>query len=133
MSFSSDYTFENQLNLMFEFFYADKIRTSTGFNMIDLNSGNRSVKSQTFTKYNFFGQITYPINPIINSTLSGIFFYDDNITAFYTGPGVEISISDNITLSAFLQIFYFRYFSPLTNEKEWKNLNYAFLRAKWNF
>jgi hypothetical protein len=62
-----------------------------------------------------------------------MYFYDDNINAFYAGPGMEISLDNNITLSVFLQIFYYRYLIPFTQEKEWKNTNYAFLRLKYNF
>jgi hypothetical protein len=101
--------------------------------LTEINSGSRNVKSQAFTKYNFFGQLSYPLNPIINASLSGIYFYDKDISAFYAGPGVDISASNNITVSAFFQFFYFIYRNPLTLENEWKNANFAFLRAKWNF
>lgn len=133
LSFSSDYTFKNQLNLMVGFFYADKILTQTGMNFTDINTGNRDIKSQTFTHYNFFGQLTYPINPIINTSLSGVLFYDNNIVAYYIGPGFDLSLTNNITLSTLLQVFYFRYENPIAGNFENKHINYAFLRAKWNF
>lgn len=133
LSLSTDRTFNNDLTLMFEFFYADKTNVTSAMNILGFSTGSQNVKSQTFTHYNLFGQVSYPINPIINANISGMYMFDDTYKAIYAGPGVDISLSDNITLSALMQVFYYKMENAFINSEKWENLNFGYLRVKWNF
>ncbi len=131
-SVAVDYTLGSKTSMMFEFFYNDNVQKSaTSF--LGMYEGSQNVKTLSFTKYNIFGQLTYPVLPILNTTLAGMYFFDDNLTGFFAGPSVELSLGDNLTLSTFFQAFGFRYENPYTKEKEWLNSTYAYLRMKWNF
>lgn len=131
-SLALDYSFKNQTYLMFEFFYNSNVQLLSS-SFLNFYGGTQNVKTLTFTKYNAFGQFTYPINPIINTTLAGMYFFDKDLTGFYVGPSAEFSLSNNLSLSAFFQFFAFKYENPLTRKKEWLKSNFAFLRLKWNF
>jgi len=131
LSLSTDRTFNNGLTLMFEFFYADKTSFTSVLNIF--STDNQNIKTQTFTHNNFFGQVSYPINPIINANVSGMYMFDDTYKAIYAGPGIDISLSNNITLSALMQVFYYTMENAFINSEKWKNLNFGYLRVKWNF
>ena len=62
-----------------------------------------------------------------------MFFYDKDLMGFFTGPSVDISLGDNLSLGVIMQFFAFRYENPYTMKDEWANVNYSFLRLKWNF
>lgn len=131
-SITLDYSFPSQAMVMFEFFYNSNVQLpSTSF--LSFYAGSQNVKTLTFTKYNAFGQFSYPITPIINATFAGMYFMDENLMGYFIGPNIDFSLGDNVSLSAYFQFFAFRIENPLTNENEWSNSNFAFLRLKWNF
>jgi hypothetical protein len=131
-SITMDYSFSNQLGLMFEFFYNSNVQLP-GTSFLNFYAGTQNVKTLTYTKYNAFGQVSYPFTPIINTAFAAMYFTDENLTGFFLGPNVDISLGDNLTLSAYFQFFAFRIENPFTLENEWSNSNFAFLRIKWNF
>jgi len=131
-SLTLDYSFSNETYLMFEFFYNSNVQLS-GNSLTNLSTGTQHVKTLAFTKYNAFGQVSYPLNPLVNTTFAGMYFFDENLMGFYAGPSIEVSMTDNLSLSAFFQFFAFRYENPLTQKEEWTKSYYAFLRLKWNF
>lgn len=131
-SLAMDYSFSNQTYLMFEFFYNSNIQLSAS-SLLNFYGGTQSVKTLTITKYNAFGQVTYPVNPIINTTLAGMYFFDKDITGLFIGPSADVSLGDNLSLAAFFQFFAFKYDNPITLKMEWSKSNFAFLRLKWNF
>ena len=118
--------------MMFEFLYNDNVQPA-GASFLGLYEGSQNVKTLSFTRYNIFGQVSYPILPILNGTLAGMYFFDDNLIGFFTGPSAELSLGDNLTLAAFFQIFAYKFENPYTAKQEWINSNFAFLRLKWNF
>lgn len=131
-SITMDYSFSNQLMLMFEFFYNSNVQLP-GTSFLSFYAGTQNVKTLTFTKYNVFGQASYPITPIINTAFAGMYFTDENLTGFFLGPNIDFSLGDNLSLATYFQFFAFRIENPFTLEDEWSNSNFAFLRVKWNF
>ena len=131
-SIAVDYTLGSKTSMMFEFFYNSKVQLS-GASLFSLYEGSQNIKTLSFTRYNIFGQVSYPIIPILNATLSGMYFFDNDLIGFFAGPSVELSLGDNLSLATFLQSFAFKYENPFTLKKEWLNATYAYLRLKWNF
>ncbi len=131
-SLTLDYSFSNQTYLMFEFFYNSNVQLP-GTSFLNFYTGTQNVKTLTFTKYNAFGQVTYPVNPIINTTFAAMYFFDDNLMGVFAGPSVEISLTNNLSLATYFQFFAFKYENPFAQKKEWTKSNFAFLRIKWNF
>jgi hypothetical protein len=62
-----------------------------------------------------------------------MYFTDENLMGFFLGPNIDISLGDNLSLSAYFQFFAFRIENPITSGNEWSNSNFAFIRLKWNF
>jgi hypothetical protein len=133
MSLATDYTFRNETSVMFEFLYAQKTFIPTQSSMLYLYSGTQNSKTQALARYNFFGQIRYPISPILSATLSGMCYYDEKRVGFYAGPSVEVSLGNNLTLSSYFQFFSFRVENLQTFRDEWVKANFAYLRLKYNF
>ena len=131
-SLTLDFTTAGNLGLMLEVFYVNRINLAVT-DLLGTTGGSQNIKSLALTKYNLFGQVTYPVTPIVNATLAGMFFYDKDLIGFFTGPSVDISLGDNLGLGLISQFFAFRYENPYTMKDEWANVNYVFLRLKWNF
>jgi hypothetical protein len=128
-SLSADYTFENRLTLMGEFFYTNN--TPKNFSSFaGYYSAPLTVKNLSFVKYNFFVQASYPITHLLNTSLATIFFPD--FSGYYLGPSVSYSLSDNIDFSCFLQSFSANI--PISNGiLSRQTFNLLFLRIKANF
>jgi len=133
LSLAADYSFSNEAMLTGEFLYNSNVLFPQGSNFLSLYSGNQNVKTLSYTKYNLFGQFTYPLLPIFKVGLAGMYFFDNNLNGFYTGPDLDLSLGDNSTLSLYLQVFAFKANDTFTGDKKWVNGNFAFLRYKWNF
>lgn len=125
-SLSADYSFQNNLYL-----HAGGLFNSSGQNTnvgsLDfLGAGERSPKQLSQGKYALFGQISYPITPLWNSTISSIVNPADG--SIYLGPSLSYSILENIDLMLMGQLF-------TGNENtEYGDLGQAiYLRAKWSF
>ena len=131
-SLAVDYTLGSKTSMMFEFFFNNNVQLSN-ISFFTMYGGSQNVKTLAFTRYNIFGQVTYPIIPILNGTLAGMLFYDKGLMGFFVGPSIDLSLSDDLTLGMVCQIFTFRYENSYTTKKEWLNSNFAFLRLKWNF
>ena len=132
ISLACDYSFPDQTTLMFEFMYNSNV-TLTGSSFLSFYAGTQNVKSLTFTKYNAFGQVTYPVTPLLNASLSGMYFWDDALKGGYLGPSLEYSVGDNTSLGLYYQFFAFGIKLGSTGDTEKANSSFAFIRLKWNF
>jgi hypothetical protein len=99
-----DYTLNNGL-----YMHASALYNSTGTTgkaggstMLDLR--NISVKDFTRARYSLFGELAYPVTPLVRADLAGIFNPCDR--SFYVGPSVDISLTNNISLLLLAQLFY---------------------------
>jgi hypothetical protein len=63
-----------------------------------------NAKTLTRSKFDLFGQLSYPVSPLINLDLSCIFNPYDK--SGYVGPTMNISLTDNITLGLVGQLFW---------------------------
>jgi hypothetical protein len=133
LSLAADYSFANQLYLLFELLYNNNVLLPVESSVSNFYYGSQSVKTLSYSKYNFFAQITYPITPILKSSASGMFFTDEYLKGFYAGPTLELSLGDNLTLSGIYQRITFQTKSPVSGNKMKMTSNYAFARLKWNF
>jgi len=130
-SVSFDYTFPNSTRLMAEFLYSsnDLINLSTSFTSIF--SETTTVRNMAFSRLSTLLSFTYPVHPLLNLSVSGMYFY--KITGFYIGPNMDLSLGNNLDLSLYWQ--YFNMF--LAREKQIMlddvAINYLFLRLKYNF
>lgn len=95
-----------------------------GNNMLDIK--NISVKDFTKARYSLFGQVSYPINPLVKADLAGIFNPCDK--SFYIGPSIDISLTQNLYLLLIAQLFYG------ADGTEYGDYGkFWYLRLKWSF
>lgn len=96
-SMSFDYTFSNSMIIQVEGLYN---YSETGLELTDFTSlltNSLNVKNMAFSEWNVFGQISYPVSPIINISVSGMYFTD--LKASLQGPHFSLSLSDNADFS----------------------------------
>jgi hypothetical protein len=100
---SADYTFENSLFIHASFLFNSLGTTSTGSGISLLNPNfSLSAKNLSIGRYELFGQVSYPVNPILNISAAGMFNPSD--LSSYLGPTATISLHDNIELMLTAQI-----------------------------
>ncbi|MCF6366870.1 MAG: hypothetical protein L3J35_11775 [Bacteroidales bacterium] len=127
-STSFSYFFSNSLMLQFEFLYNRQSETASFSNYYNQPL---SVKNLSFSEYNIFGNINYPVTPLLNISVSGIYY--PGVTGFYIGPSIIYSLSENLDFAFIAQTFRIKDFiSPFTLEND-LNLSFAFLQLKYNF
>jgi len=56
------------------------------------------------SEYSLMTSISYPISPLLNGTLSAMYFPDSE--GYFIGPSIDYSLSDNLSASFFGQYFY---------------------------
>ncbi len=85
-----------------------------------------NAKNFTLAKQSLFGELSYPITPLIKADVSAIF--NPNDLSGFVGPSLDISLTDNISFFVIGQIFWG---VPGTEYGDYGTLCYA--RLKWNF
>jgi len=90
-----------------------------------LYSGNMSTKDLAFSRFSAFGQFSYPVSPLLNVSLSAMWFPD--LKGYFAGPSLDCSLAENIDISLFWQHFKSRMSGNETR------INMGFLRLKYSF
>jgi hypothetical protein len=135
VALSADYTFGNSFSLQAEALYnqlPDNTFTNgfEGFYYQDL-----SAKRLSFTEFNYFLQASYPVTPLLQASLSGIYY--PGIKGYYVGPNLTYSLSQDVESSLILQSFSgaFEIFSPGQQQiiEQRQDFVMAYLRVKWSF
>lgn len=120
------YTFSNSLSIRGEFLYNGNGKTESAGLFNNPFSQKYSAKNLSLAKYSLFGELSYPITPLIIADISSII--NPNDKSFYIGPSVNVSLTEDIYLLAAAQFFSGKQFS------EWGDYGqFYFLRLKWNF
>lgn len=121
-----DYTFSNSLMLRLEAFYNQYIAKSGSINLYGFLNSELSVKTLSFSEWSFMGSVSYPITPLLNSTLNVMYFPE--MKGFFVGPSLEYSFTDNLYFSIIYQVFSGEF---VTSKRD--KFNMAYLRLKYSF
>ena len=124
ISVGSNYTFSNLFTLQAEVLYNQQRKTISNFT--DYYNMDLSAKNLSFSKFAAMLQGSYPISPLLNLSLAGMYFPD--IDGYFVGPSLTYSLTDNLDFSILAQSFTGK-FSAGTKQ----TYNFAFLKMKWNF
>lgn len=130
-SVSLDYTFNNSLYIQTEILYSILPENFSIDNFFEFYSGPLTVKKMSFSKWNLFAQLSYPISPLINVNLSGMYFPD--LKGYYAGPGLSYSLKENAELSLIFQVFSGEFPDTSTGITDRSELVFSFLRYKFSF
>jgi len=123
-SFGADYIFKNSLSLSGTVLYNQQPAGSNG-NFLSLYNAPLSPKQLSITDWTACVQASYPITPLLTGGLAVVNFID--MSAFYFGPSIDYSLSNNLTLSAMVQLF------TGGSKTAVSNLALGYLRLKYNF
>jgi len=123
-SFGADYIFKNSLSLSGTVLYNQQPTGKNG-DFLSLYNAPLSPKQLSITDWTACVQATYPITPLLTGGMAVVSFVD--IPAFYFGPSVDYSLSNNLTFSAMVQLF------TGGSKTELSNLAMGYLRLKYNF
>ncbi len=91
----------------------------------ELYGGGLTARDLAFSKFSAVGQLTYAPMPLLNISLSAIWYPD--LKGFYTGPSLDFSLAENVDFT-----FLWQYFSSTIGSDEIR-INLAFLRVRYNF
>ncbi len=130
-TFSLDYTFSNSLNIMAQVLYTEIPKDNPLNNFATFYTSNLNAKYLSFTPWNIFGSIQYPITPLFNLSLAGMYYPE--INGYFLNPGFDFSLSDNLMFSFIYQYFRGDFPNAITGITQKQQINFAFLRVKWNF
>ncbi len=104
LSAGLSYMFSNSLNISLEGNYNgyfDKLNLSS-FN--DLYFMPLSVKTTSYSKFSWFGQISYPIHPLLNGSIA-IMYFPSLGNGYFIMPSLAYSVSNNFECALYGQYF----------------------------
>ena len=118
-----DKIFKDNSVAQFQVMYCNNPLKLNNFN--SLYSGDLSARDLAFSRFTAFGLYTWAVTPLLNLTLSAMWFPD--LSGYFAGPSLDYSLSENIDFSLYWQHFN----SIISGERT--RLNLGFLRVKYNF
>jgi len=125
-SLGYDYVFKNAIMVQCEFLFNTSAPKNSDFSLTDLYAMQLSAKNLWFSRFAMFAAMSYPVSPIINIALSGMYSPQNNFV--FAGPSVSFSMSDSFLIDFNVQTFY----SDIPANDGGKG-TYAFLRGRWSF
>ena len=125
-SVSANYTFKNGLFLNTSFIYNSKGTTGkAGLTNYFIN-GNLNPKTLTFSRFDVFAEVSYPVTPLIKVDASAMINPNDG--SVFAGPSVDFSLTENLEFFLMGQLFFG---DQGTEFGHYGKLIYA--RLKWSF
>jgi hypothetical protein len=118
-----DKVFKDNSMAQVQFMYCNDPLELSSFN--SFYSGNLSSKDLAFSRFSVFGQFSIPANPLLNLSLSAMWFPD--LKGYFAGPSLDYSLAENVDFSLIWQHFDSRMGGTRTRT------NLAFLRLKYSF
>ena len=102
-SMEYDYTFKNSLFIQFEGLYNSNNFNSKDLLLQQMNAQLLNPKNPFLSGFSIFGNISYPITPLVNASLAGIISPSNGM--YFIIPSVTVSLSTNLDLSLLAQTF----------------------------
>ena len=98
-----DYTFRNAIFIQFEGFYNSNATNSSYVLISQFNPGLLNAKNPFLNGFSIFTSISYPVTPLINISLAGI--YNPSNCMYFIIPNFTVSLMNNLDLSVIAQSF----------------------------
>lgn len=118
-----DKSFGNNSMAQMQVMYSNNPADMLSFGSI--YKGTMSTKELAFSKFSAFCSYSYPVTPLFNISLSGMWFPD--LKGYYAGPSFDYSVAENADISLIWQHFESKSSEPRTR------INMGFLRVKFSF
>jgi hypothetical protein len=88
-------------------------------------SGSLSAKNLAFSRFSAFGQFTWAVTPLLNMTVSAMWFPD--LEGYFSGFSLDYSLAENLDFTLLWQHFNCIMIGTRTN------INLGFLKLKYSF
>ena len=98
-----DYTFRNSIFIQFEGFFNSNAANSSYILASQFNPGLLDAKNPFLTGISLFGSVGYPVTPLINLSVAGI--YNPSNRMVFIIPNFTFSLMNNLDLSLIAQSF----------------------------
>jgi hypothetical protein len=118
-----DKIFKNNSMAQMQLMYCNDPLDLNNFN--SFYTGNLSSKDLAFSKLSIFGQFSYSVNPLLNISVSAMWFPD--LKGYFAGPSLDYSLAEDMDFSLFWQHFD----SMMAGTRV--RINIGFLRLKYSF
>jgi len=118
-----DRIFKDNSMAQVQFMYCNNPLELNNFN--NFYSGNLSSKDLAFSRFSAFGQYTWAVTPLLNLSLSAMWFPD--LDGYFAGPSLDYSLAENLDFSLLWQHFN----AVMSGEKS--RINLGFLRLKYSY
>ncbi len=118
-----DRILSDKLTALAQVMYSDNPVELNDFS--ELYQGGMTASQLAFSKFSAVGQFTYSPFPLLNITLSAIWYPD--LKGYFAGPAVDLSLAENVDFSLVWQ-----HFDSIIAGEETR-INLGFLRIKYNF
>jgi hypothetical protein len=126
-SIGANYTLRNGLFMHASYLYNSAgTKGKAGWDQALALYRDINVKNFTLARHSIFGELSYPVTPLIKADISSIF--NPNDKSGFVGPSLDISLTENTSLFFIGQIFWG---DPGTEYGDYGSLIYA--RLKWSF
>ncbi len=118
-----DRAFSDKITALAQLMYSNNPTPLDSFT--ELYNGAMTASQLAFSEWSAIGQLTYAPIPLLNLSLSAIWYPD--LDGFYAGPGVDFSLAENVDFTLLWQ-----YFKSNIGGEETR-INLGFMRIKYNF
>jgi hypothetical protein len=88
-------------------------------------SGSLSAKNLAFSRFSAFGEFTWAVTPLLNLTISSMWFPD--LKGYFAGPSLDYSLAESLDFSLVWQHFD----AIMTGDRT--KINLGFIRLKYSF
>jgi len=118
-----DRAFSDKVTALAQVMYSTHPVNLGGFT--ELYGGGLTARQLAFSKFSAAGQLTYSPQPLVNISLSAIWYPD--LDGFYAGPSADFSLAENVDFSILWQHF------NSTFGEEKTRINLGFIRIRYSF
>jgi hypothetical protein len=118
-----DRAFSDKVTALAQVMYSNNPTPLNSFT--ELYGGALTASQLAFSEFSAIGQVTYAPLPLVNLSLSAIWYPD--LDGFYAGPGVDFSLAENVDFT-----FLYQYFKSTIGEEEMR-VNLGFIRFRYSF
>ena len=121
-----NYMFSNSLNISLEANYNgyfDKLNISS-FN--DLYFMSLSVKTTSYSKFSWFGQVSYPIHPLLTGNIA-VMYFPSLGNGYFLMPSIGYSVSENFEFALYGQRFEGKF------GRQYDKMTMLFMRFRYSF
>ncbi len=121
-----NYMFANSLSVSFEGNYNGYFNKLNRTSFNDLYFMPLSVKTTSYSKFSWFGQMSYPIHPLLNGSFA-IMYFPSLGDGYFLMPSLAYSVSNNFECAIYGQYFEGKF----GGQKE--KMTLLFLRFRYSF